>query len=576
MNFQDQRRGEVEKTEIPQFATVTDINESGLQLIFNGEQYPTKKRYKYNTALTFKVGDRVRVNKQSGSYIVEYPIGTTKFTTPPDGPSSVKFSYTENSVSINWSDPSDKTSGDDVIAKWAGTYLVRNESRIPLDETDGTVLVNNKVKDAYKTIPFVDTGLIAGKTYYYNLFTYSDSDKVNRDCAGFSVTPEKLFKYGIRIDIKNSDPDTAVEYLYDAVGKRPAKVNLQTGEFDYGDWADVGFVKDCKPCMLRYDGTVDYYLNPNDYSKKEDGTPSDISDATYPANAMVEFPLWYLTQYYDSESGYEYIIISEESIDSRSRAHAFMREDGTIADKMYLSMFVAGESGERAIASLDKVVPKSYLNSDWAYLPQKSIGSSYFWSSFSERDYVSALLMIMAKSLNLQESFGYGPSTPYQINNTVSAQFFGMKQSANRTMNVFHLKNWWGDPYILGGIGYDSGADNTGKVFVKPNPRFVYYGFDEYKNYIYLRVLSTGNVSGYISKLNVSIYGKVPYILSGSQNTFYCSYADCPNAKWAEYYMKAGEPRCGAVGFVKVLLYQTDVTDGYLDVYDKIRLSCHP
>ena len=126
INYQDQRRGEINKTKIPQFATVVSAEETGLQLIFDGEQYPTKKRYKYNTALTFKVGDRVRVSKQSGSYIVEYPIGTTKFTTPPYGPSNVKFSYTENTVSINWGDPPNKMSGDEVIGNLSCTQRIQN------------------------------------------------------------------------------------------------------------------------------------------------------------------------------------------------------------------------------------------------------------------------------------------------------------------------------------------------------------------------------------------------------------------------------------------------------------------
>lgn len=568
INYQDQRRGEINKTKIPQFATVVDIEEAGLQLIFDGEQYPTKKRYKYNTALTFKVGDRVRVSKQSGSYIVEYPIGTTKFTTPPYGPNSVKFSYTENSVSINWGDPSDTMSGDDVIAKWAGTYLVRNESRIPLDETDGTVLVNNKVKDAYKTAPFVDSGLIPGKTYYYNLFTYSDLNKFNRDYQGISVTPKKVMKYGVRIDQNNSDPDTAVTYLYNAVGKRPARVNLETGDFDYGDWADVGFVKDCKPCMLRYDGTVDYYLNPNDYSKKEDGTLSDIANPDYQGNAMVEFPLWYLTQYNDGN--YTYIVLSQEELQQDSQAYAFTKENGEVAQKMYLSMFLAGETNSKAMVSLDKITPKSYHNKKMHTDPQKEIGSNYFWSSFIERDYVSALLIIISKSINLQKAFGYGPSIPYQINDTVSAQFFGMNQSAGRTMNVFHLKNWWGDPYILGGVGIDNDRYARNTIYIKPNPPFSYLGFDGYP-----MSLSTSGVSGYFSKINAAKAGKVANSANGSQTTYYCSYVDAAGGEFEQRYLKAGEQRCGALGFTNILLYSLS-SSGFLDIYDKIRLSCHP
>ena len=48
----------------------------------------------------------------------------------------------------------------------------------------------------------------------------------------------------------------------DAEGMPPAKMNYETGEFDYDDWADEWFVTENRPCMLKSDGTVDYYLAP--------------------------------------------------------------------------------------------------------------------------------------------------------------------------------------------------------------------------------------------------------------------------------------------------------------------------
>jgi len=49
-----------------------------------------------------------------------------------------------------------------------------------------------------------------------------------------------------------------------------------------GGWN--GFVEDVlqnKPAMVKADGTVDYYLDPTDYSKKADGTASDYNNASY-------------------------------------------------------------------------------------------------------------------------------------------------------------------------------------------------------------------------------------------------------------------------------------------------------
>lgn len=60
------------------FATVTGIYEDGITLRFDGETEPTKKKYKCNSFVVFKINDRVRIIKDSGTYVVEYPVGKPK------------------------------------------------------------------------------------------------------------------------------------------------------------------------------------------------------------------------------------------------------------------------------------------------------------------------------------------------------------------------------------------------------------------------------------------------------------------------------------------------------------------
>lgn len=56
-------------------ATVGAVYSDGVTLILDGQTEPTQKRYKRNTAITFTAGQRVKVVKISGTYIVEYPVG---------------------------------------------------------------------------------------------------------------------------------------------------------------------------------------------------------------------------------------------------------------------------------------------------------------------------------------------------------------------------------------------------------------------------------------------------------------------------------------------------------------------
>ena len=50
----------------------------GLSLIFDGQTAATAKHYKCNTSVTFKAGDRVKISKISGSYVVDYVVGIPK------------------------------------------------------------------------------------------------------------------------------------------------------------------------------------------------------------------------------------------------------------------------------------------------------------------------------------------------------------------------------------------------------------------------------------------------------------------------------------------------------------------
>lgn len=59
------------------FATVGAIYDDGIGLIFDGQAGISKKHYKCNSTSVFVVGQRVKLVKVSGTYLVEYPIGAT-------------------------------------------------------------------------------------------------------------------------------------------------------------------------------------------------------------------------------------------------------------------------------------------------------------------------------------------------------------------------------------------------------------------------------------------------------------------------------------------------------------------
>lgn len=58
-----------------QTAIVAGIYRDGISLIFPGSSSPSSKHYRCNSSIPFAVGQRVRVEKINGTYIVAYPIG---------------------------------------------------------------------------------------------------------------------------------------------------------------------------------------------------------------------------------------------------------------------------------------------------------------------------------------------------------------------------------------------------------------------------------------------------------------------------------------------------------------------
>ncbi len=94
---------------------------------------------------------------------------------------------------LKWTDPVDTIVGDATLAAWAGTLLVRKAGSMPASRRDGTVVLDNKTRDAYKTQYFCDSGLSDGVTYYYKFFPYSTTNTYADDPANeVTITPNPV------------------------------------------------------------------------------------------------------------------------------------------------------------------------------------------------------------------------------------------------------------------------------------------------------------------------------------------------------------------------------------------------
>src|SRR5690606_13887547 len=127
--------------------------------------------------------------------------------------------------------------------------------------------------------------------------------------------------YGVRIDKNNSNPETRVTYIGDAVGFTPMRGN--NGDFQWGSWQNVFESFEIRPVVLQ-NRQVQYYLDPNDFTKKVDGSSANLTGAD--GDVMIEFgkTLWWKW----TDEGDTYTIeISDKAFDGAVK-HAFEIEEG--------------------------------------------------------------------------------------------------------------------------------------------------------------------------------------------------------------------------------------------------------
>lgn len=98
--------------------------------------------------------------------------------------------------------------------------------------------------------------------------------------------------YGMIIHQNTANPAQNVEYI--GINKDFTPMIMgQDGAVSYGSWSSMPTIVKNVPAMVKTNGTVDYYLNPDDYTKKMQGGDSDVSNTAYDGNALSWFePIW--------------------------------------------------------------------------------------------------------------------------------------------------------------------------------------------------------------------------------------------------------------------------------------------
>ena len=431
---------------------------------------------------------------------------------PPKNLSTFTAKPGDQKITLRWS-VSDTIVDDQILCTVAGIMIRRSTEGTPESIFDGDLVTDTATLSG----SYEDTGLENDTTYYYKAFPYSDHGVHNfNDANAASAAPKAYTLLGFKIKKNESDPAARVTYTEGAVGLTPASTNLSTGAVDLGDFSEFWFITENKPAMVKADGTIDYYLNPNDYTKKADGTASDVSNTGYNGNAMAVIPCTYLKTWQDST--YIYVNVCDIELDEDYHAYSHMRADGSVMEHIFMAMF-EGSLTNNKIRSLkgQSVMNSQTGTNELTYAANN--GSLWSTQSWSQHNLLNMLLVLMFKTTNIQAALGNGhynggsQASHLLTTGTISdkGQFYGT--SGNVAMKCFHIENYYGDQWnrISGCV-----TDGNKQILIKPYPPYNTGG----TGYTATGIIPGGTSGGYISAEEGKDYGIIPKTASGSETTY--------------------------------------------------------
>ena len=389
-----------------------------------------------------------------------------------------------------------------------------------------------------------------------------------RDNQDRLIWGREKIHYGFKIDKSVDDSEDAVIYTHDAVTMTPAHMDFTNDVFDYGSWGNAFFVRDCYPVALNLDGTEAYRLDPDDYTKKMDGTPSDIfyellteepsdwstqwkqyytksgdeyilnSQSTAPTfatdtyykltytssftcNFMMAFPkVWF---YRHEDSQYNYIEISNHKLSDDWKCYAHINANGQEVDFIYLPLF-KGVIKDSKLRSLPGQIPKSYMTAKTEVNAATALGPRWQIWDHSSVECLNDLLTLMSKSIDSQGRFGQGRSTGYDSGDTVTygklqtgtlinkGKFHGYS-TTTKEIKVFGIEGFWANRWDrLQGMLL---VDNVWQI--KMTPPYNFTGTD----FVILPNAEVPSEKGYVSKVQTSEYGSIPASIANGSSTKY-------------------------------------------------------
>ena len=475
---------------------------------------------------------------------------------PPKNITTFRAAGGDGVVNLTFTPPSDTVIDDQTICSVGGILIIRKEGSAPTSMKDGEVVAKLDVTNMnnYISDPLVDDDVVNEHTYYYGFFTMSDHGvyNYNQNCVATatpSEVPPTFYKFAYHQDFTELDPDATITYLNwgDKItsSSTPMHTNGDTGTVTAGDFEQFYVLQQNKPYMVKTNFQADYPLDPTDYTKKLDGTASDVSNTSYSGlGAYAWIPRFYMKEVYAADGNSRDVYFSNEQEDSDFQPVGFMDYSIGAMKGAWIPMYYPGSDGKSFAGrtgdgganskTCDQQKTLVDLNGANARFLGGSIMNAY-------RDLCYGLF----KSTDIQEHGGYGncngasqsaiTTNPVLSNGAVEG-FLGTgtssdsnsRKQANKAFHsnvLFTYDMYLRDPYTL---FYTTGT-RAGTSRVRSKYTYNITGNSSDTNDVVFSTTGT-RTNGYSSKLEVSTSGtglKQSINLGnngGSQSTGLCDY----------------------------------------------------
>ena len=251
-----------------------------------------------------------------------------------------------------------------------------------------------------------------------------------------------------------------IEYIGANKDYEPITVTMGGG-YSLKSWTDFPLLKANKPYMVHADGTPDYRLKEDDYTKKEDGTASDIASTSYNGGAFSWLMKIYKKEYMAGDD--RYVLFRFEKADGFEPV-GFLDPDNKELEGVWLPMFYGSIVSEK-MRSTSGLQPDHSKTTDAQKNAIDAFGGRAKFLGGPIVETIIDLLIMFAKTTELQTAYGCGNMSGYDAsqtptmgvkqNNVVGGgQFYGT--SGGKSLNkIFHsivlssYQQWMRDPYEI-------------------------------------------------------------------------------------------------------------------------------